>query len=383
MPATQSLSQALEPLRLRYYDSPVPGWLRLVGEALLSALPLGLRRQLGATRRQLLLGLRGDGLQLSALVDEKVSVVGTVPVDDVQLLGDLHARLDAGAANVPRWLLLDAGQALRPVLTVPSTAEPRLREVMAHEIDRQTPFALEQVSFEPRVLARDATARQMRVELVVLPLQRLEAAMHALGPMSAGLAGVDVVDAQGVRLGVNLLPLSGRALRTNHGRAINRGLAAIAVVVLLASMWLVLDNRRTAHAANAGRLATATVEARESRKLRNALEGSVHAANFLARQRAQQPTMLELLADLTRRIPDSTALEKIAINGGNIVLIGQSQQASALVGLLQDSPLIKKPTLTGSVQADPRTGKERFTLTAVVAGGDSEKEAARGSSGTP
>lgn len=383
MPAAQSLSQALEPLRLRYYDSPVPGWLRLVGEALLSALPLGLRRQLGATRRQLLLGLRGDGLQLSALVDEKESVVGTVPVDDLQLLEDLRARLDSSAANVPRWLLLDAGQALRPVLSVPSTAESRLREVMAHEIDRQTPFALEQVSFEPRVLARDSTAKQMRVELVVLPLQRLEAALQSLGPMSAGLAGVDVVDTQGVRLGVNLLPLSGRALRTNHGRAINRGLAAIAVVVMLTAMWLVLDNRRAAHAAHAARLATATVEARESRKLRNALEGSVRAANFLARQRAQQPTMLELLADLTRRVPDSTALEKIAINGGNIVLIGQSQQASALVGLLQDSPLIKKPTLTGSVQADPRTGKERFTLTAVVAGGDSEKEAARGSSRTP
>ncbi len=382
MAATQSLSQALEPLRLRYYDSPVPGWLRLVGDALLSTLPLGMRRQLGATRRQLLLNLRADGLQLSALADEQLGVIGTVPVGDMQLLEDLRARLDTSAANVPRWLLLDAHQTLRPVLSVPSTAEPRLREVMAHEIDRQTPFALEQVSYETRVLARDSVARQMRVELVVLPMQRLEAALHTLGPMSAGLAGVDVVDAHGVRLGVNLLPLSGRALRTDRGRAINRGLAAIAVVVLFAAMWLVLDNRRVAHAAHTERLATATAQARESRKLRNALEGSVRAANFLARQRAQQPTMLELLADLTRRIPDSTALEKVAVNGGNIVLIGQSQQASALVGLLQDSPLIKKPTLTGSVQADPRTGKERFTLTAVVAGSDGEKEAARGSSRT-
>ena len=78
--------------------------------------------------------------------------------------------------------------------------------------------------------------------------------------------------------------------------------------------------------------------------------------------------MLELLADLTQRIPDNTWLEKIAINGGNVVLLGQSEQASALVGLLQDSPLIKKPTLTGSVQRDPRTAKERFTMTAVVAG---------------
>ena len=384
MPATESLSQALEPLRLRYYDSPLPSWLRAAGEALLSALPASLRRQLGATRRRLLLSLAGEGsLQLRALVDDRADLIGSVPLDDPALLEELRSKLDTGAANVPRWLLLDIGQALRPVLSVPASAEPRLREMMAHEIDRQTPFALDQVSFEPRVLARDPTSRQMQVELVVLPLQRLDAALLRLGPLAAGLAGVDIATPDGQRLGVNLLPLTGRVLRPDRARALNRWLAVIAVGIVFASMWLVLDNRRQAHEAYTARLATATVQAREARKLRNALEASMRAANFLSRQRAQQPTTLEVLADLTHRIPDSTSLEKIAINGGNVVLIGQSQQASSLVGLLQDSPLIKRPTLTGSVQADPRTGKERFTLTAVVAGSDSEREAARADKRAP
>ena len=160
-------------------------------------------------------------------------------------------------------------------------------------------------------------------------------------------------------------------------------LAAVAVLALFASLWLVLDNRREAFDAYSARLVAATADAREVRKLRNSLEGSVQAANFLAKQRAQQPTMLELLADLTRRIPDTTSLEKIAVNGGNVVLIGQSQQASSLVGLLQGSPLIKTPTLTGSVQTDPRTGKERFTLTAVVAGSAKEKGSANASARRP
>lgn len=102
----------------------------------------------------------------------------------------------------------------------------------------------------------------------------------------------------------------------------------------------------------------------------------MRAANFLALQRAQQPTILELLADLTRRIPDGTYLEKIAVNGGNIVLLGKSSQASSLVRVLQESPLVKRATLTGSVQRDPRDGRERFTLTAVVAGSPQEKESA-------
>jgi general secretion pathway protein L len=250
--------------------------------------------------------------------------------------------------------------------------------MMAHEIDRQTPFALDQVSFEPRVVARDAASRQLRVELVVLPLVRLQALLEQLGPLAAGLAGIDVIAPDGSALGVNLLPAASRVQRSSRTRLLHLALAAAVLAIVLASLWLILGNREAAHVAETDRVAAAQKEAREARKLRNSLEGSVRAANFLARQRASQPTVLELLADLTRRLPDDTALEKVAINGGQMVLIGQSAHAAALPVLLQDSPLVHKPTLTGSVQSDPRTGKERFTLTAVVAGSEAEKEAADG-----
>src|SRR5207342_3159910 len=330
--ANASLTNALQPLRLRYYDSPVPGWLRMLGGALLLALPASTRRQLGASRRRLLMQANGNELQLRALVDEQTTLVGSVPFDDPQLLDELRARLDAGAAGVPRWLMLDAAQVLRPVLAVPAGAEPRLREMMAHEIDRQTPFALEQVSFEPRVVARDIATRQLRVELVVLPLVRLQALLERLGPLAAGLAGIDVIAPDGGALGVNLLPAASRVQRSHRARALHLALGAAVIVILLASLWLILGNRESAHAAEGERVEAAQREAREARKLRNALEGSVRAANFLAKQRATQPTVLEVLADLTRRLPDDTALEKVQINGGQIVLIGQSAHASALVG---------------------------------------------------
>jgi general secretion pathway protein L len=374
MAAGDTVVEAFEPLRLRYLDSPLPGWLRRAGEALLSLLPPAMRRQLGAGDRRLLLGLDAHQLQLQALDDGAGAQLGVVPLDDPMLLEQLRQRLDENAGGVPRWLLLDASQTLRPVLAVPASAEPRLREMMVHEIDRQTPFAPDQVSFEPRVLARDVANRQLRVELVVLPTARLDAALRQLGPMAVGLAGVDAVDAAGRRLGVNLLPLPGRAARRDRARRLNRWLAGVTVLALFAAMWLMLDNRRDAHAATEARVAATRAQAMQARRARNALKGSVDAANFLARKRSQQPTMLELLDDLTRRIPDSTYVEKISITDGSVLLIGQSQQASALVGLLQGSPLILRPSLTGSVQTDPRSGKERFTLSAVVAGSAKEKE---------
>ncbi len=375
MPASDTVFGAFEPLRLRYLDSPLPEWLRRAGEAVLSLLPAVLRRQLGAGDRRLLIGLDGAQLQLHALDDSGSHPIGTLPLGDPALLEQLRLRLDESSASVPRWLLLDASQTLRPVLAVPATAEARLRDVMVHEIDRQTPFAPDQVSFEARVLARDAASRQLKVELVVLPITRLQAALARLGPLAEGLAGVDAVDAQGHRLGVNLLPTPGRTLRRNRARSLNRWLAVVSVAALFAAMWLALGNRQAAFAQTDARVAATRVQAKQVRRLRNELKASVDASNFLARKRAGQPTMLELLSDLTARIPDSTYLEKVTFNEGSVVLIGQSQQASALVGLLQGSTLIRRPTLTGSVQTDPRTGKERFTLTAVVVGSDKEKEA--------
>jgi general secretion pathway protein L len=372
MPANDTPFRALEPLRLRYLDSPVPGWLRSAGEAVLDLLPAGLRRTLGAQPRLLLVRVDGDQLQLLAGVDGRIDPLGRVPSDDPELLTTLQSRLESAAADVPRWLLVDGGQVLRRVIVLPASAESRLRDVLVHEIDRQTPFPADQVVFEPRVVSRDAVNKQIRVELVVLPLARLQSLLDAVGPLAPGLSGVDVRDTDGTRLGVNLLPSAQRGVRGDRAGRINLVIGAVIVAVLFVAMLLALSNRSQALAELTDQVTLAKKQAHDVRVLRNGLGGSVDAANFLARQRAQQPTIIELLNDLTNRIPDDTVLEKISFNEGRVVLVGQSRQAAALVGLLQASALIKTPALAGAMQPDPRTGMDRFTLTATVVGSPQE-----------
>jgi len=45
-------------------------------------------------------------------------------------------------------------------------------------------------------------------------------------------------------------------------------------------------------------------------------------------------------------------------------VVGYSNQASALVARLQQSPHLGAPALAGSLQPDPRSGRDRFTITA-------------------
>ena len=372
MPANDALFQALEPLRLRYLDSPLPGWLRTAGDAVLDLLPASLRRALGAQPRLLLVRVDGNELQLLASVDSRIQPIGRVPADDPELLATLQARLDDNATEVPRWLLVYAGQVLRRTIPLPASAESRLRDVLLHEIDRQTPFAADQVVFEPRVVSRDPVNKLIRVELIVLPLARLHALLAATGPLAAGLSGVDVAEADGSRLGVNLLPSAQRGTSADRAWRINLVIGLVIVAIAFAAMVVALGNRSAALEETTARVKLATAQARTVRQLRADLSTSIEAANFLDRQRAQQPTMIELLNDLTVRIPDDTVLEKISFTEGRMVLVGQSRQAAALVGLLQASPLLRTPAIAGAMQPDPRTGMDRFTLTATVVGSPQE-----------
>jgi len=365
MPAADRFSTLFDPITLRLARTSLPARWREFVAALMSLLPARLRALVEGNDQRLFLLRQGDEVELLAAGRRGDAPLGQLPLDDATVLDQARQRLDDSA--VPRWLLLPVSQVLRRTLALPAAAEPRLREVLAFELDRQTPFSADQVSYQGRVLSRDTAAQQLGVELLVLPKSRLDAELLALGTLGADLAGVDVVDADGRRLDVNLLPESRRQHRHDPVRRLNAALVAAAAMALLATLLLTLANRREVRDDFRSQVAAATVEARQARLLRSQLQVSAQAANFLAATRASRPTMLEVLDDLTRRMPDDTALDKLAINDDNLVMVGYSSAAPALVALLQDSPLLVEPALSGAVQADPRTGRDRFTIAARIA----------------
>src|SRR3546814_12680797 len=75
-------------------------------------------------------------------------------------------------------------------MSLPAAAAERLRDVVAFEIDRQTPFAAADVHYDAHVLGRNG--EQIEAELVVVPRATFDAAMAALGTVPGTVAGVDV-----------------------------------------------------------------------------------------------------------------------------------------------------------------------------------------------
>lgn len=374
MPLADALAVPLERLRTRYARSPLSGFARWWMRELAACVPSGWRRWLRSDVARLWLSAGDDEVRAFGWREDGERTLAAVPLAEATTL---PGRL--GEANEARafWLLLPGGRVLRRVLSLPDAAGDRLRDVLAHELDRQTPFRAEQAVYDWRIVARDPAQRLLRVELVVVPRPVFDAALSALGPLAARLEGVDVADADGLPLGVNLLPAERRVRRRDPVLLVNLALAAFIALCLGFALWQTLENRREAVAALKAEVDARRDEARRVAALRERLADAAEGANFLAQARAGRPATVEVIDDLSRRLPDGTWLERLNIQDGRLVLVGFSSEASATVGRLQDSPYLSSPALAGSVQADPRTGRDRFTLTADVAARESADAPAR------
>ncbi|MGN6513145.1 MAG: PilN domain-containing protein [Lysobacteraceae bacterium] len=335
--------------------------------SLVAWLPRRWRVALGIERGRLLLQPDPDAVQLRLQDGEGLRDLGHVPGLADAGPDALAALLAPRLADLPRWLLLPGARALRRRLVLPAAAADRLRDVVSFEIDRQTPFAADAVAFDARLLGRRDSDGQLDVELVAVPRAALDAQQGLLGSLADNLAGVDVAGSDGLPLGVNLLPPALRRRQVDPWRRWNWLLAGVALLALVLALWTLLQNRRAAADALQQATDREVASAKRVSQQRQQLVALVEGRAFLDRQRAGRPTAVELLDELTRRLPDGTYLEKFAIEDNRMLLIGLSNEASALVGRLEGSKLWRAPALTGAVQPDPRTKKDRFTLTADLA----------------
>jgi general secretion pathway protein L len=145
---------------------------------------------------------------------------------------------------------------------------------------------------------------------------------------------------------------------------LNLGLAALVVVLLVVNMDESLTNRAAALEAMRAEVDKSNTEARQVAALRKTLADSIAGANFLTDKKRNSPLTDALLDDLTRRLPEDTYLERLQIESGQVQLQGQSKEAAKLIAALSNSACLGDPRLQGQIQPDPRTGKERFQITA-------------------
>jgi general secretion pathway protein L len=335
-------------------------------------LPAGLRNRLRRRQRTLAITVAEDTAGLSLRNGEGQRELGRIAFD----ADNAPATRRAFAAAVRGLRLravdvvveLPAMQVLRRIVDLPSAAAENLREVLSFELDRHTPFKVDEVAFDYRITGFDATAKRIAVDLAVVPRPVVErarslAAACGVAPVRVGVAGDNI----GAAKPMNFLQPTNSAQREGSARRLSIVLGMCAVALLITAIYLPLYHTRQIVADLEARLAKSHAAAMEADALKQKVAAALERTRFLVDRRLSTPTMAALLNEVTLRLPDGTWLVGLHIEEDQLYVSGFSPAAASLIAGLEDSPLLSEVRFSSPVTTDPRVGIERFNLGAAVA----------------
>jgi general secretion pathway protein L len=196
--------------------------------------------------------------------------------------------------------------------------------------------------------------------------------LATLGNAGVGVHRIDMTDGAvsggtAKLLGLNLLPPAERAKRQYRRLRFNIMLALAVLLVTALVMAQSLYIRGNQVAAMEDALEVIRQEARLVANLELQYQESMAAARFLGTLRADQAYLVDLLADVTRVIPDNTYLQRITVKDDLIRLQGLSDAAQRLLTHLNESKMLINASFeTSQINVDARTGKERFNVSATI-----------------
>jgi general secretion pathway protein L len=269
--------------------------------------------------------------------------------------------------------------ALQRTLTLPSDAEENLENVLGFEMDRLTPFSRDEVYFDFSVTSRDRSKRTIDLDFTVARKETVDSMVDSLAARGVRPTVLTVSDKPFVpqpkretECVNNLLPHERRALPSRQTRFVPLILAVTAALLAATAMALPFVQRdRMLQALDSvvDDVRSAAIAAEETR---DEIESVTRHGLFLASKRAELPSVVQMLDEITRVLPDDTVLMRFEVSGTRLRIQGESASASSLISLIEGANFFHRASFASPVTKNPRTNKDRFTLEAelIAFGGD-------------
>jgi general secretion pathway protein L len=311
----------------------------------------------------------------SALTNNAVRVRDGIVID----IDDRH-NLDASIRRAGQHEAVSLGVAARlagrkPVLlrppasavlvkhhTVPTAPRRQMDQILRHELARITPFPAAELFWRWDGHARPGDGSRTDVTVTMVPAMALAPALAALDNVGLKADFVEVGPAERPRL----LPI-GDAADRGTGRALVQGLAracgGLAVIALAVPLVLQALALRAAEDDIAQlKPVIASVEA-----LRRNIAAGDAGRDVLIREAEQVGDVLQILATVTRILPDDTYLTDFSLRERHMTLSGRSASAPRLITGLSADPAIRNTAFAAPVTRIEGATSDVFSIKADAA----------------
>ncbi|MEW8255651.1 MAG: PilN domain-containing protein [Candidatus Thiodiazotropha taylori] len=274
-------------------------------------------------------------------------------------------RLLASASEIR--LCLERKKYLFKKVTLPIEAEENLREVLAFEMDRQTPFNASQVYYDHVINGRDKQNRTLDITLILAPVDKISHALEQLDENNVRINAISPCEETDPKLNaVNLLPPEKREKPRKRYRLINLLLFFILLVVLIGNLVLPVWQKSKLAAQLEDQRKQSQQQANQVSKLRDSVANAQLENRFLEDKKRASMQILEVLNELTLLLPDDTWVNHFEIRDDKVHIHGQSVASAVLIPLIESSKLFQNVSFRSPVTQNKKNKTERFHISAEL-----------------
>ena len=269
----------------------------------------------------------------------------------------------SGASSAPRVAIaLPGRQTLRRTLTLPAALEENLKQALAYDLDRHTPFKADELYFDAAIIGRDPARGEIRVDLAAARRGVVDHALQAVeGWGGQVVAVVPDVPAAASASRLNLLPEDRRPAAGSWRRwQVLAPIALLAAIALVGLTLPILQKREYAIALGR-QVDTARAQAAVSEGVRTELERLTGEYNFALERKYAFPPTVQVLDEITKLLPDDTWLTQMELKTSSrgkeaqreLMLRGESGNAGRLITLFEESKVFAQAAPAVADNEDP------------------------------
>lgn len=246
-------------------------------------------------------------------------------------------------------------------VVLPGAAARDFATLLSLDLERSTPFKQKDVYTAYTVDQSQSGGWKQSVRQYIIKKTLVDALRSDIEAQGLKVTAVECSNEAGSIVPINFLE---EPSRRNAGARIKllMGLAGPALLLAAACAYIDIARHQAALAELQSETAGLKVEAKSVRDMTTKYRSTASAIASFNQLRRETVSRVAILEELTRLLPDSAWVTDIKISGVTVDISGLAASASALVPILEKSPLFVDATSTSALTFDPLQDKERFGI---------------------
>lgn len=278
--------------------------------------------------------------------------------------------------SVLRWLQKQEEKRVKIILVLsdiyilkksfhfPIAAQSNLRESLGFELNRRTPFTIEEAYFDYIVIGSDKTSNNLQIGLLVAPRQHVDPLLKLLQEWDIHLDSLKPVSDYHDNLSVNLLPEEYRNNFNQQTDHMTLFLASFVFLLFLVVLYLPITHQNQQLEKLEDEMLQNRNIASEVQQLKDQKQKMIEQISFLENKLKDTLNTVELLNEVTEIIPDDTWLTRLIIKNGELQIQGESSNASSLIQIVESSERFSGAEFKSPLTQNKGSRKDEFHLSA-------------------